>query len=336
MADSVLATEPEYRKAEAVFGPVADMDVSPAPVDEGALAEAVISQGSRAVVLGPKPYTGPLYEALGRTGVDRGSLLARFGVGHDGVDKALARRHGIVVTNTPGVLDASVAEHAIGLIVCLARGIVQLHGRVRRGEFPPEPGVDLAGKTLAVVGFGPIGRRTAAMAHLGLGMRVLAVGRRSPDQLAADEGSDLSAILSASGVDKYTTDVSAALADADFVSLHIPAIPQNDRFLDAATLAQMKPGAFLVNTARGQVIDEDALHDALSSGRLAGAGLDVFRAEPYVPQSPDRDLRELDNVVLTPHVGSCTREANQRMGEASLANVRAFLAGAMDSLTRVD
>jgi lactate dehydrogenase-like 2-hydroxyacid dehydrogenase len=116
----------------------------------------------------------------------------------------------------------------------------------------------------------------------------------------------------------------------------LPANAGTQRFINAARLAWLKPAAMLINTARGAVLDEEALHDALAAGRLAGAALDVFENEPYRPVRPDKDLRQLDNVVLTPHIGSNTREANQRMAEACLANVRAFFAGRLDRLTRVD
>jgi phosphoglycerate dehydrogenase-like enzyme len=126
------------------------------------------------------------------------------------------------------------------------------------------------------------------------------------------------------------------LGQADVVSLHLPATPQTRRLLDAGWLRQMKAGALLINTARGAVLDEAALFDALEERRLGGAALDVFEQEPYRPVAPDKDLRTLENVVLTPHIGSNTREANQRMAVASLQNVRHFLAGRQERLTRVD
>ena len=113
-------------------------------------------------------------------------------------------------------------------------------------------------------------------------------------------------------------------------------VPATQRFINATRLAWLKPGAMLVNTARGAVLDEEALYDALASGRLAGAAMDVFEREPYVPTHPEKDLRKLQNVVLTPHIGSNTREANQRMAESALENVRCFLNGELDRLARVD
>jgi len=336
MAEVVLVTDLEYAKAEAFFQAQTDVAIVAAPFAEEPLAEAVRRHRARAVILGAKPYQGPLYEALGAVAGPGGSILARFGVGHDGVDKALARQHRIVVTNTPGVLDASVAEHAMWLLGSLARHVARLDARTRAGQFAGETGVELAGRTLGVIGFGNIGRRVAAMAHFGFGMRVLAADSRSASQLEAAEGRPLEAILSAYGVDRYSTDCDAVLGEVDAVSIHLPATAATNRFVDARRLGLMKPTAVLVNTARGTVIDEAALYDALAAGQLAGAGLDVFAQEPYQPVAPDKDLRRLENVVLTPHVGSNTREANLRMAQSALTNVRHFLAGQMDRLARVD
>jgi len=323
--ETILVTELEFRKAESVFREAKDVRCEPAPVDETALAEAVVSRGARAVIVGVAPYRGVLYEALGK---NNGAIIARFGVGHDSVNKPLARQHGIIVTNTPGVLDVSVAEHALWLMGCLARKISRLEARLRAGEFAGEVGVELRGKTLGVLGFGAIGRRVAAIARFGFGMKVIACDQIPPDKMAE--------VVTANGVERYTTDAEELLRQSDFVSVHLPVVPSTQRFINATRLAWLKPGAMLVNTARGAVLDEEALYDALAAGRLAGAALDVFEREPYLPAHPDKDLRKLENVVLTPHVGSNTREANRRMAESALENVRCFLAGKLDRLARVD
>ena len=323
--ETILVTELEFRKAEEVFRDARDVRCEPAPVDEAALAETVVSRGARAVIVGVAPYRGPLYEALGKKS---GAIIARFGVGHDSVNKPLARQHGIIVTNTPGVLDVSVAEHALWLMGCLGRKISRLEARLRAGEFAGEVGMELRGKTLGVLGFGTIGRRVAAIAHFGFGMKVIACDQIPPDKIAE--------AVAANGVEHYTTDAEELLRQSDFVSVHLPVVPSTQRFINAARLAWLKPGAMLVNTARGAVLDEEALYDALAAGRLAGAALDVFEREPYMPAHPDKDLRKLENVVLTPHVGSNTAEANRRMAESALENVRCFLAGKLDRLARVD
>ena len=320
--ETVLVTELEYRKAEGVFREAKDLRCEPAPVDEAALAEAVVSRGARAVIVGVAPYRGPLYEALGRAG---GAIIARFGVGHDSVNKPLARQHGIVVTNTPGVLDTSVAEHTMWLTGCLARKIVRIETRLRAGEFAGEVGMELRGRTLGILGFGGIGRSVASIAHFGFGMKVIACSRNAPGEPPAR-----------SGIERFTTDVEDLFRASDIISVHLPANANTQRFVNAARLAWLKPGAMLVNTARGAVLDEEALYDALAGGRLAGAALDVFEREPYAPAHPDKDFRKLENVVLTPHVGSNTREANRRMAESALENVRRFLAGNLDRLAHVD
>jgi lactate dehydrogenase-like 2-hydroxyacid dehydrogenase len=336
MPECVLVTEPEYRKGEEVFATAQDIELLCIGVDAQLLADAILARGIRAVIIGHNRYLGPLYAALGRTGGSAGSLLARFGVGHDGLDKAQARAHGIVVTNTPGTLDASVAEHVFWLLGNLVKQVTRLDGGVRAGQFTGHTGLELCGKTLGLLGFGGIARHVARIAHFGFGMHVLACGRRNGEQLERDEGRTIAEILARYGVAEYGTDPDRVFRESDVVSVHLPAQADTLRFVDARRLALLKPTAWLVNTSRGSVVDEAALYDALRSRRITGAGLDVFQAEPYVPVAADKDLRQLDNVVLTPHVGSNTREANRRMAEASLANVRAFLAGHLEELTRVD
>jgi lactate dehydrogenase-like 2-hydroxyacid dehydrogenase len=306
MNEPVLVTQPEFEKCEPLF---VAAGCESASLEEQALADAVAMRGARVVILGPATYRGPLYEALGRQG---GGLIARFGVGHDGVNKALARQHNIIITNTPRALDASVAEHATWLMGCLARRVSKLEARMRNGEFVVETGVELSGKTLGILGFGGIGRRVAQIAEHGLGMKVLAcdVG---PGFVSAEE----------------------LFRQSDVLSVHLPSNAETRHFINATRLSWMKPIALLVNTARGAVLDEAALYDALVARHLAGAALDVFEIEPYQPVAPGKDLRTLDNVVLTPHIGSNTREANRRMAEMCLENVRRFLTGELKQLTIV-
>lgn len=320
--ETILVTDLEFRKAEEVFRKAKDVRCEPAPGDEAALADAVAAHGARAVIVGVAAYRGPLHEALGKKNV---AIIARFGVGHDSVDKALARQHGIVVTNTPGVLDESVAEHTIWLMGCLARRVAGLDAHMRAGEFSGQTGVELHGKTLGILGLGNIGRRVAAMAHFGFGMKVIACGRRASAERLAE-----------CGIEYYNDCAEEVFRQCDILSVHLRSDASTRHFLNAERLSWLQPGARLINTARGAVLDESALFDALAGGRLAGAALDVFEHEPYEPVQPDKDLRTLGNVVLTPHIGSNTREANARMAEAALANVRRFLAGERESLSRVD
>ena len=336
MSDTVLVTEREYGKAEEAFRGQRRFQVVPVPSDEQTLAEMVLKHGCRAVIVGTQPYRKALYDALSKTGGAAGSILARFGVGHDGVDKVRAKRHNIVVTNTPGVLDQSVAEHTIWLLGALARHVAAADARVRAGHFDSQVGLELAGRVLGIIGFGVIGRRVARIAFAGFGMHVLAADSRPPELLEAQEGKDFGQLKAEYGLEHYTPDTEPVLRESDIVSIHLPGTEETRHFVDKERIKLMKSTALLVNTARGSVLDEDALYDALTDGSLAGAALDVFENEPYAPVSPGKDLRTLDNVLLTPHIGSNTQRSNQRMARACLENLARFFSGRLNELTRVD
>jgi glyoxylate reductase len=228
-------------------------------------------------------------------------LVANYGVGYDGVDVAACRARGIAVTNTPGVLDAAVADLTLALILACRRHLVGSdrfvrEHRWRSGWAQPELlGRDLAGSTLGLVGMGRIGTEVARRAEA-FGMRV--VHHRRSDGLPLDE----------------------LLRTADVVSLHVPLTPETHGLLSRERLALLRDGATLVNTARGAILDEDALVDELVSGRIS-AGLDVFAAEPDVPER----LLDLSNVVLTPHVASATVETRAAMTRVLVDNVLAFI-----------
>jgi phosphoglycerate dehydrogenase-like enzyme len=304
----VLVTESEYRRGEAVFASSEDFRCVPVQSREDVLAAAIRDQGALHAIVGSTAYRDEIYRTL-----PRGSVLARYGVGHENIDKAKATEHGLLSTNTPGVLDQSVAEVTIGMIVSAARHITTMASAMRAGTWKAVTGIELEGKTLAVIGTGPIGRAVGRAARRGFGMRAIGCGRGAAGGAPIPPGDDF---------DRTTRDYDEAVADADFVSLHIPGVPENHKFIDGRRLARLKPSAWLVNTARGAVVDEGALYDALSQGRLAGAALDVFAKEPYEPADPRRDLRTLPNVIALPHVGSNTAEANRRMAERALGNVR--------------
>jgi lactate dehydrogenase-like 2-hydroxyacid dehydrogenase len=283
-----------------------------APAAEEELAEAVMRDRVKYVVIGGAPYRGRLYEALGRGGV-----AARFGVGYDGVNLPKATELGVLCTNTPGVLDQSVAELTMLFIAAAARHLVPSHADMTQHVWAQRGGVELKGRTLAIIGSGRIGRAVARIASAGYGMRVVGFARSG----------GMTPEASAAGLAAITTDFEAAVAGADFVSVHIPASPENLRFMNADRLARLERGAWLINTARGAVLDEDALYDALVEERLGGAALDVFAREPYAPADAARDLRTLTNVLLLPHVGSHTVEANRGMGERALRNIALAQAG---------
>ena len=311
---TVLVTETEFHRAPEVFQS-ATVQCIAVPADETTLAREITNRHVRYVIVGGVKYVGALYDAL-----PRGAVIARFGVGHDGIDKEKATAAGILCTNTPGVLDDSVAELAILLMLAAARRLPSLDAEMRQGTWRLGlSGIELRNKTLAIIGAGRLGQATARIASHGFGMRTIGFRRTLPSTGAAP-------------FESLTTDFESAVRGADFVSLHINAEPANHQFLNRARLSLIPARAWLINTARGSVVDENALYDALSEKRLAGAALDVFDREPYVPAAPSRDLRTLSNVVLAPHVGSHTHEANRGMAERALQNIMRAEAGDFEGM----
>jgi phosphoglycerate dehydrogenase-like enzyme len=335
MSEIVPVTEPEFSKGRDIFEAATGLKCEGVAPEEAAVAARIRATKSRIAILGVYPYDGPVYEALAENAGSEGALIARFGVGHDNIKKPLARRSNITLTNTPGVLTQSVAEHAIWLMGALARHIPRHDATVRSGGFEAEAGMEFAGKTIAIIGFGAIGRRVAAMAHFGFGMRALAADSRTPEEVATAEERDFEQFKAEFGIEEYTADVDAVLQQADVVSMHIPGTQETHDFMDARRIGLLKPTALLVNTSRGAIIDENALHDALAKGRLAGATLDVFKQEPYQPQDPDKDLRKLANVILTAHCSSNTRESNARISTGCVENILNWRAGRMDLLNLI-
>jgi D-3-phosphoglycerate dehydrogenase len=222
------------------------------------------------------------------------------------VDLPAAARHGVTVTNTPGVSAISVAEHALALLLAVVRRIPQVDAATRRGEWPRGQSVELHGKTCGVIGLGAIGRQFARIAA-GIGMRVIA-WTTHPRPQPGVEFVDLDDLYRAS----------------DVASIHLRLSPDTEGFIGPRQFALMKPTAILINTARGAIVDEAALIDALAARRIAGAGLDVFSAEPLPPGHP---LANLPNVVITPHCAGITPEALEAGLHMAVENIWEFLAG---------
>lgn len=241
--------------------------------------------------------------------------VANVAVGYDNIDVESAGRRGVVVTNTPGVLTEATADLAMALILIVTRRLGEGERLIRAGR--PWAwhmffmlGAGLQGKTLAIIGLGGIGRATARRARA-FGMRIAYSSRRpAPEEVTAELGAE-------------RLELDELLARADVVSLHCPLTPETRHLIDADRLAQMKPGAYLVNTARGPIVDEAALAAALREGVIAGAALDVFEREPEV----DPGLLELENAVLVPHLGSATEETRTEMAKLAARNALAVLRG---------
>lgn len=234
-------------------------------------------------------------------------VMSNFAVGFDNVDVAAANAAGVLVCNTPGVLDAAVADLTIGLVLCTARKLVFLDGFTRDGRWTkgaPPLAIDLQGKTLGLLGMGRIGRLVAQRAQA-FGMRVVYHNRSRDTQSET------------AGLARYV-ERDALFAESDFVSVHVPLSDATRLSVGQREFGLMKKSAFLINTSRGPVVDEEALIAALKAGTLAGAGLDVFTKEPLDPAS---ELVKMDNVVLLPHVGSATVETRRAMMALAVHNL---------------
>jgi lactate dehydrogenase-like 2-hydroxyacid dehydrogenase len=280
-------------------------------LDRDTLSAALTSSDAIVTTLGDS-----LDRALLQAAPARARMIAHFGAGYDNIDVRAARELGMVVTNTPGVLTDDTADLTLLLLLAVARRAGEGERELRAGAWTGwRPthllGTRLAGKTLGLVGFGRIARAVARRAGDGFGMRVL-VWSRSLSETSAREAR----------VERRET-IEALVRESDFVSLHVPSTPDTRHLLDASRLSAFRPEAFLVNTSRGDVIDERALVDALRRRAIAGAGLDVYEHEPRV--SPE--LLALPNVVLLPHIGSATIESRTAMGMLVAANLEAFFAG---------
>jgi len=241
---------------------------------------------------------------------DKLKVIARYGVGVDSVDLAAAREKGVVVTNTPGANSVSVAELALGLMLALARQIPEAVEAVHQGKWPRYAGLSLEGKIVGILGLGAIGKQLARrLAGFDCGL------------LAYDPFGDPVA-AKALGVERIGLD--DVLQHADFVSLHLPLLPETRCMVNETFLNKMKKGSFLINTSRGEVVDEEALLKALQSGHLKGAGLDAFSVEPPDPGNP---LLALPQVIATPHLGAQTDGATSNMGWLAMKDCLAVLKG---------
>jgi glyoxylate reductase len=264
--------------------------------------EALVAAARGAVVLVPTyidRVDAPLLDALPTV-----RHVASYGVGVNHIDLEACRARRVLVTNTPGVLTDATADHAMALLLAAARRVAEGDRLVRAGGWRAvDPafmlGTEVTGKTLGLVGFGRIGQAVARRAR-GFGMRILYASPRAADVPEARH-----------------VPLDVLLAESDFVSLHTPLTAETEGLLSRERIARMRPGAVVVNTARGAVVDDGALAEALASGRVAAAGLDVFRDEPRVPEAYLR----LENVVLTPHLGSGTRETRAAMARMVLDEV---------------
>lgn len=232
-------------------------------------------------------------------------IIARAGVGLDNIDLDKAKEKGIKVLNTPGASAASVAELTIGMMFALSRHIARGTMDLKEGKWTKKQlkGVELNGKTLGIIGLGRIGREVAKRA-LALGMRVIAY-----DPFVKETDLDVKLV-----------ELDDLLSNADYITVHVPLIPETKHLINEEAFEKMKEGVFVLNCARGGIVDEKALLKALKEGKVAGAGMDVFEAEP--PTSDvEKELLSLPNVVATPHIGASTKEAQKRVGKEIVSRI---------------
>lgn len=260
-------------------------------------------------------------------------IFANYAVGFDNIDLNAARERGIMVTNTPGVLTDTVAEHTFALLLAIAHRIAESDRFTRAGKYKGwEPelllGTDVSHKTLGIIGLGRIGLRVAHHAARGFDMKILYHDSKRNDKfekeleyvpsLASSEEAKLGTSQA-----EYREDIDNVFREADFVSIHVPLTSNTRHLVNAERLGLMKPTAYLINTSRGPIVDEQALAYALRNGVIKGAAIDVFENEPQI----NPDLLGLENVILTPHTASATEETRQKMSELAAQNIIAALEG---------
>lgn len=243
-------------------------------------------------------------------------IVANYAVGYNNIDCVECARRGIVVTNTPDVLTEAVAEHTVALMFALARRVVEADTFTRAGKFTSwQPlgflGTELSGKMLGVLGAGRIGSRVASLCAKGVGMRVCYYDVQRNPLFERETGAF------------FCATPEMVIRQSDVLSVHVPFLPSTEHLLSRERIGYMKRTAFVVNTSRGQVIDEGALADAVNDARIAGAALDVFEHEPHIPDA----LLQSPRVILTPHIASATHEAREGMAEIVAKNVLAVCAG---------
>lgn len=292
----------------------ADHEVRVRQADD-AIARTELLEGARGASGLLTFLTDRVDDELLDTAGDSLRIVANFAVGYDNIDLDACTRRGVAVANTPDVLTEATADHAWALLLATARRVTEGHHLASTGAWGGwQPlqllGKAVAGATLGIVGLGRIGTATARRAR-GFDMRVLYHARSRNAEAEAELGAN------------YRSSLHALLSESDFISIHTPLTEETHHLIDAAALAAVKRDALLVNTARGAVIDEAALVESLRRGRLWGAGLDVFEDEPAIHPG----LIGLPNVVLTPHLGSATRETRQRMGSLCAEAIASVLQG---------
>ncbi len=315
MPPKILIAPSHLPEIESIYGPaLAGLNAElvypkrPAQMTEAELLDQL--PGCVASLAGSEPYTRRVIEVAAKAGL---KILARAGVGYDGIDVQAATDHGVVVTYAPGTNHEAVGETALMLMLNLAKSFVLQHAQIAAGKWPRRAYQPLRGRTLGVIGLGRTGKATTTRARA-FGMTVLATDPVQDTAFAATHAVEFV------GLDDL-------LRRSDYVSLHVPLTPVTRKLINAETLRLVRPTSYLVNCSRGEVVDEAALLEALTTRRLAGAGLDVFEHEP----PGDNPLTKLDNVVLTAHTAGVDWQSRNDMARVPAECIAALMTGGWPS-----
>ena len=284
--------------------------------------DRVLSKEELIEALKQKPYDAVLCLLTDKIDAEvfdaapQAKIFANYAVGYNNIDLEEAKKRGIIITNTPGVLTQTVAEHTFALMLAIAHRVVEADKFTRAGKYKGWApmlflGTDVSEKTLGIIGLGRIGSRVAYHAVKGFGMKVLYYDIKRNEDFEKEYGAE------------YRETVDDVMKEADFISIHVPLLESTRHLINKERLALMKPSAYLINTSRGPVIDEQALTEALKNKAIKGAALDVYENEPELTPG----LAELDNVILTPHIASATEETRSKMAEMAADNIIAVLEG---------
>lgn len=275
-------------------------------LDESAML-SFHNEGANCFVIGAENYSRSFYESI-----KPGSAVIRYGVGYNAIPIDICIKRDIAVGYTPGTLTDSVAEHTFAMMLAMNRNIVKLDASMKNNHWQGVTGMELKDKTLAVLGLGQIGKAVARIAKFGFGMKVSAF--------------DVIPQIDSDFVDYYSNDFELVVKDADIITIHMAVMPSTKGFINRERIEMCKVGVQFINISRGDLVDEKALFEALKIKKISAAALDVFVNEPYVP-TQEADFRKLDNVVLTPHCGSNTKEASNRMAKLVIKNILSYAQG---------
>lgn len=331
---TIYVSEVSYAKGADTFQKLTqetNFEFIPVVEEELSLSKKIQENNVKGYIADLFPYTGDLYDAM-----PEGSAISRFGVGHDSIDKKKAAAAGIHVANTPGVLNTSVKEQAMWMIGSLARKVPVHDHEMHSNTWNPQRGIEVKGKTLTILGFGRIAQDICKCAHHGFGMNVIGFDQFDQEQFCKFANVDtFEEFQKDIPVSRITTDIKDAVNNADFVLMMMAVTDETKGLANQDLFKNMPKGAYFINAARGALVNENDLYDALTNNTIAGAAIDVFIEEPYKPQDATKDLRSLNNIIMTPHIASNTAETNAAMALTSAQNVMTILTEGADACPNI-